>query len=309
MCACLSSATPRLLIGAACWRRICAELDRVLPCEGLAIPLMALTQIEPRANPCSMIELDQLHEVIIARAVLVPDRLQLNSWARVRVLPRTDGIVNQEVEVEIRRHPSLRACGYLHSHPFARGRTWPSGGPAGDLMGHMLPLLEHNRRAGLDTSFSFIACREEEGTGWRLQGFALDRRGGIVDLGFARVLADRSPLLARALQPALWTRPPYKHLLRRWRRELRRRRLRPRQDELFGGWLRFIVRVDPDLELVILLPNSYPEQPAQYYVVDRASVRRGGSVRRLEPLDGVSCAPDAWVRLIEQVKEECHERA
>jgi hypothetical protein len=308
MRALLSPAIPRLLIGATCWRRICAELDRVLPCEGLAIPLVALNPAETRANPCTMIELDQLREVIIARAVLVPDRLQLNGWARVSVLPRTDGVVNREVEAEIRRHPSLRACGYLHSHPFARGRTWPSGGPAGDITGHIRPLLEHNRCAGLDTSFSFIACREEAGPGWRLQGFALDRHDRIVDLGFARVLEERSPLLARALQPALKTRSPFRYLLRRWRRELGRRRLHPRQDELFGGWLRFIVRVEPDLELVILLPNSYPEQPAQYYTVRRASGRRA-SVRRLEPRDGESCRPDAWVRLIEQVEEESHGRA
>jgi hypothetical protein len=168
-------------------------------------------------------------------------------------------------------------------------------------------LLVSNRRAGLNTSFSFIACRDEGGIGWRLQGFALDRHGRVVDLGCAHALEDHSPSLVRALQPALSSRPPYKHLLRRWRRELRRCRLHPRQDELFGGWLRFIVRVeepdDADFEVVILIPNGYPEQRAQYYAVHRLPTH-GSSVRRIEPRGGESCAPDAWVRLVEQVKEK-----
>jgi len=190
---------PSVLIGASVWHRVEAELDRVYPCEGIAVPLLALSPRNPFASPCRTLTLPEIREVIIAESVLVPANRQVNMRARVSVQRFTDGLVNEEVLALIRRHPRLRACGYLHSHPFARGWTQPSHGLTCDYEGHMLPLLTRNRECSLDTSFSFIACRLARGEGWTLLGFALDGDGAIVELGPARVIPNDSPVMRRCL--------------------------------------------------------------------------------------------------------------
>jgi hypothetical protein len=290
---------PRVSVAAGCWAEIVSELDRVAPCEAIALPLLALL---PRGaeerNPCAPLELEDLEELVIARVVLVPEQRQINALARVSVLPLTDELVNARAAAELRRFPRLRACAYLHSHPFARGSTWPSSGMTGDLDGHMRPLLRHNADSGLHTSFSFIACRTDDGGGWRLQGFALDRRGEVIDLGFAEPLAEHR--LRRLLLPPLGAREPFRHLLRRWRRELRRTRVRYESDDLFDGWRRTIVELDPQRALVILLPLDFPLCPLRCFVVDRAARQ----TRRLVPHHPTSLAGDAWLRLLRQVEEE-----
>jgi hypothetical protein len=290
---------PTVLIGSSCWSRIAGELERVQPCEGLVVPLVALERRRPHDNPCAMIELRQIRRLVIARAVLVPDSLQVNSWARVSVRPRTDGIVNQQVEALVRHHPALRACAYLHSHPFALGRTRPSRGISGDYEGHMLPLLDDNRQAGLNSSFSFIACRGRGGRGWRLHCFALGPRREIVDLGIARVVGDRCRPMRQALLPSLRLRSPYRYLLRHWRRQLRRQGLRPRTDDLFDGWIRTMIRVSDELELVILLPNAFPHEPAQHYLAHRPS----GRSMRLTPPATRSLAWQDWTQILRQVEQ------
>jgi hypothetical protein len=289
---------PRVSVAVDCWTAIVAELDRVDPCEAIALPLLALVPRAEERNPCAPLGLEELEEVIIARVVLVPEQRQINAPARVSVLPLTDELVNARVAAELRSFPRLRACAYLHSHPFARGSTWPSRGLAGDVDGHMRPLLRHNVESGLHASFSLIACRGADGRGWRLQAFALDPRGEVIDLGFAEPLAEHR--LGRLLLPPLSAREPFRHLLRRWRRELRRARARCESDELFDGWRRTIVELDRQRALVILLPLDFPLRPPRCFVVDRASRRTWP----ITPRDPASLAGDAWLRLLRQAEEE-----
>jgi hypothetical protein len=212
-----------------------------------------------------------MREVAIARVLTVPEVLQINGPVRVAVRQGADRLVNREVEELVERFPLLRACGYLHSHPFAVGSTRPSRGPGCDLDGHLRPLLEHNRQAGLEAAFSFIACRAAEDPGWRLQGFALDELGMLCDLGFARVIPDQHALLRRAGLPGLEQRPLQRKRLRRWRYELRRQGIRYSQDELFGGWQRTVLQLDPINTLVVLLPIDYPEARPLCFAVNRAT--------------------------------------
>jgi len=284
---------PRVKIGESCWARAQRELDRVYPCEGIGLPLVALVPTRPARNPCAAMGLDDLAELVISRIVLVPGERQVNLPARVGVTPLTDPLVNAAVGAELRRFPRLRACAYLHSHPFARGRTLPSRGPGCDVEGHMLPLLARNRDCGLHASFSFIACREAGGRGWRLQAFALDGQARLVDLGFAAPVPDAA--LGPLMLGPLSRRPPHTHLLRRFRRELRRRGYRSRTDDLFDGWRRTIVRVNPDLQLVILLPLDFPHGTARCFVV-----RRPGRTRELPP---PPFSLGAWIHVIQQVAE------
>ncbi|MBN2499023.1 MAG: hypothetical protein JXR96_30820 [Deltaproteobacteria bacterium] len=280
-------------IAAACWRQIREELDRVYPAEGLAIPLVWLRLRAGRRNPCAPVRLADIRGLVVARAVLVPPELQVNSAARVAVIrDATDALVNREIERLVQAHPRLRACAYLHSHPFARGRTWPSSGLDCDYEGHMLPLLRRNRHCNLETAFSFIACRSRsDPAGWKLQAFALDDQQRVVDLGFARVLDDGSPRLRPALLAGLDRRVPQRCLLRRWSRALRRAGVRSCREPLFDGFDRVGVEIGDGRRLVIVLPIDLPRHPARFFLV------RGLGWQEIHPPEARSLAPDAWLRI------------
>ena len=143
----------------------------------------------------------------------------------------------------------------------------------------MVPLLERNLDAGLATSFSFIACRTLDDTGWALQAFALDEHARVVDLGFAEIVPDTHPDAAGAAMPHL-SRRPAARLIRGWLRRLRRSHVSYRVDELFDGWLRIIVDATAAdrASLVALVPISFPREGAQLFTW----VREANSVDRLE---------------------------
>ena len=288
-----------------CWQRLVAELDRVAPAEGIAVPLVALTMRDPGRNPCAMIALDDIARVTVAELLLVPDSQQVNGAVRVSVLPQTDRIVNAQVERLLRRFPRLRACAYLHSHPFAIGTTRPSHGLHCDYEGHMLPLWRDNRRAGLDTSFSFIACRGPLGAGWRLCCFALDPGGAIVDLGWARVVADVDAGQPGPLQHAVEEREPLRQVLRGYRRELRRRGFFCSSEELFDGWQRTVVHIDRRWTAVILLPIEFPQQVPRFFLVDRQQQR----TTQFQPHAAASLAPETWARAIDEMRGSNHDSA
>ncbi len=289
---------PELLVAASCWETIVAELDRVYPDEGIAVPLVALVPRASEPDPCAPLRLGDLRALVVPRVVLVPREAQQNLPARVSVRAGGDERVNAQVAALCAEHPRLRACAYLHSHPFAHGRTWPSRGPGCDVDGHMLPLLERNREAGLETSFSLIAAPGPGG--WQLHGFALDG-GEVVGLGLAQVVSDESALIRRLLLPHLERRAPQRHLLRRWRRALRRAHLRFSSDELFEGWLRTVVEVDEHLRVVILLPLEFPSREPRFYVAPSS-----GEVRRAYPSRGPRLAPEAWLAAVRELKESVH---
>ncbi len=287
---------PRCTINSRCWRQVCAELDRVRPAEGLAVPLVALAPRLPDFNPCSLLELEDLGEILIAAAVLVPEDRQVNQAARVSVLPDTNRRVNRRVEKLVARFPRLRSCAYLHSHPFARGGTWPSRGPGCDYDGHMLPLLERNREAGLNTSFSFIACRADDERSWCLQAFALDRCRQIVDLGFVRPVDERGPTVRAALARGLTARHLPRVMLRHWRRELDLRRVRYQVDELFDGWTRTIVHASESTAVVVLLPLDFPERPPGFFRVNKAD----GRSRPLGTADARLRTVEGWCSIVDE---------
>ena len=292
--------SPAVLVGAACWDAITAELDRVYPAEGILVPLVGLLPRDRRATPCTPLALSAIAEVVIARCVRVPPERQRNTLCRVSVLPEADQIVNEEVLALTARHPRLRACGYLHSHPFARGVTWPSSGSGCDVDGHMRPLLAHNRGAGLEASFSFIACRDLASRAWLLHAFALEPGGALRDLGLARVVADDSPSITPLLLRGLRTRSPQRFLLRRWRRSLVRAALRHRIDDLFDGWLRAVVELEGG-RAVLLLPCDFPANPLRVFAVP------GDRAPRQVPAPP-SVAPDAWLQAVRRVEEVLHEK-
>ncbi|MEW5848788.1 MAG: hypothetical protein AB2A00_08235 [Myxococcota bacterium] len=265
---------PRVVVARSCWNAITTELDRVAPLEGVLLPLVALDLRDSHANPCSPVGLLDVATVVLAEARCLPPRLQHNSAARVLALPQADAWADGVVVPLVRRHPRLRAAAYLHSHPFATEQTWPSGG---DVHGHMVPLLRRNVDAGLQVSFSFIACRSRDQRGWLLPCFAMDARERVVELGNAEVVADNDDAVVRARHLSL-QRTPARFLLRRWRQQLRRHGLTPRVDELFDGWVRAKIRVDGQRVLVVLFPMDFPSTAPRYHLVNS----RTGQVQRLD---------------------------
>ncbi len=277
----------KIKVSASCWQTICDEFDRVAPREGILVPLVALDLADSDHNPCSNISLEDVVEMVIADVVLIPSDRQRNQLARVSVLGDTDDLVGQRIEESVQRHPRLRACAHLHSHPFARGSTWPSRGSRCDYDGHMLPLLFDNRGAGLDTSFSFIACRKSAGRDdtndesgrWKLQCFALDGRARIVDLGFAEVVPDAAVEVVAALHPPLHASTVARTWFRHWRRRQRTQGRRVKVEPLFDGWLRAIAQRHGQPTSVVLLPNDLPTRRSQFFVVE------GGQSREVFPPD------------------------
>jgi hypothetical protein len=260
--------TPRVVVARSCWEIITRELDRVAPHEGVLLPLVALDRRWADADPCAPVGLRDLAAVVLAEVRCLPPHLQQNSLAHVAALPCADVWADGVVLPLVRRHPRLRAAAYLHSHPFATGHTRPS---SGDVTGHMLPLLRRNAEAGLEASFSFIACGH--GRGWRLPCFAMDARGRVVELGAAEVVDDGDDAIRRARAPR-----PARHLLRRWKHQLRRRGLALRADELFDGWSRVRIRLGAHHVLVALFPVDFPGAPPRYHLVDL----RTGAAHRLD---------------------------
>jgi len=295
---------PEVRISELCWSQITAELDRVAPREGIVVPLVALGLRDAEFNPCRTIALTDIATVTIASVVLVPSDKQNNQIARVSVLDQTDDLIGEKVEALVARYPRLRACAYLHSHPFAWGSTRPSRGATCDYEGHMLPLLDSNRDAGLATSFSFIACRGLNGSRWRLQCFALNHRRQVVDLCFARIIPDGTAELATLFLPGLSRRPMVRTLLRRWRRDLGRQGYRVRCGQLFDGWTRIIVDLSRGRALVTLVPIDFPERAPQHHVVDKTT----GKSTPVAVDDGLLTSPRVMSRAVKHV-EETHEQA
>lgn len=254
------------------WQRVRAELDRVQPLEGVAVPLVSLELRRP--DPCARIGLEDIRSVTLAAALIVPGHLQVNERLRVHVTSGTDERLNASMRKVLKRFPRLRTGALLHSHPFARGATFPSRGPAGDYEGHMLPLLERNREAGLETSFSFIACRESRGPGWRLEAFALDDEERIVALGAVEVVEDGHRAVREAFDAGTRRGGPAWLRVRRLARQLRKCEIRHSVDELMGGWLRLIAHPAPGRATVHLLPPCYPLEPEQSFDIRHATVQR-----------------------------------
>lgn len=247
----------RIVVAQSCWNAIAFELERVAPREGVVLPLVA---IEHRCEPCAPIELADITTLAIAEVRCLPPALQHNTLVRVAALPCSDAWADAVVLPLVRRFPRLRTAAYLHSHPFAAERTFPSGG---DVDGHMRPLLARNRSGGLHAAFSFIACGR-----WRLPCFALDGAGRVVELGEAELVEDADPIIARARA----ARPP-RFWLKRWKQRLRARGLAPQLDELFDGWTRARVPLDAHRVLVALFSLAFPAEPPRYHVVDRRTGR------------------------------------
>jgi hypothetical protein len=262
-----------IVVAESSWQTIVDELDRVAPAEGVLLPLVALEHAKP---PCAPIELADVTSVALAEVRVVPPHLQVNSGAHVAALASCDAWADDVVLPLVRRHPRLRAAAYLHSHPFATEHTWPSGT---DVSGHMLPLLRRMVDTGLHASFSFIACRSYDG-GWRLPCFAIDRRERVIELGNATVVPDTAATIQRARceRAQRW-------LVRRWKRQLVRRGLAVRTDELFDGWLRVQVKLGAERTLVVLFPVDFPAAPPRYHLVDLRT-RRARQVELAFRVDG-----------------------
>ncbi len=266
----MKAGLPRVRVTASAYAQIARELWRVYPREGFVVPLLALRPRKP-ALPGPALQLEDLEEVVLAEVVCVPAHLQRNESLRVHALSFADAAIAPEIDARLARHPLLRACGFLHSHPFARGSTAPSHT---DRVGHLRPQLAQNREAGLAASFSIIACLggAEAQPLWKLQCFALDGDGAQHDLGFAEVVPDGSREASWALQGD-WESSTAGRVASRWLAKARAQGLEPRRDELFDGWLRLKLPASERATLLALVRREFPSIAPRLVAWDRWSGR------------------------------------
>jgi hypothetical protein len=262
--------TPDVLVPLDTWSVITRELSRVAPAEGVMLPLVALARNLDAPHPCITTTLRGLEAVVLNEVITVPPALQRNGMVNVAVLPGTDALLDAATTAACRARPALRVVAHLHSHPFARGHTWPSHT---DIHGHMRPLLSKARAEGLDTTWSFIACRNRNDDGWVLQAFALDQ-GEVVDLGPARLVDPQHRLVREARLPNARLRG-LAGLVRRWRKAASPLGLWVRVDPLLDGWTRLRVCRE-DVTVGVLLVDHANAQVCHVFVV------RGSQVSAVE---------------------------
>lgn len=267
-------------VAESAWRSICAELDRVAPAEAVLVPLCAVEYLS--SEPWRTRTLADVRRVVITHALTLPAALQRNQRFCVAALPDADDALNALSAPLLRLHPRLRACAFLHSHPFAHGATWPS---ATDLVGHMIPLNDKNRAAALDTSFSFIAC--VAAAGWRLQAFALSAAGQPVELGAVEVVADASPFVRKAL-----SKRASGAVLRNWRRRARGLGYRVASRSLFDGWTRVVARpTDRAAPSLVLFTHLGDERPLAFWLDANGATQRCDFAGALPELAATTGAP------------------
>ena len=274
----MRSSPPRFLMGMRAWRELSAELERVAPAEGLAIPLMALELRHGLAHPAQTLHLEHIKRVLIPRLFFLPARLQANHAARVQALAGSDAHLQTRIDHCLDLYPRLRPAGFIHSNPFASLHTWPSSGARGDIEGHLLPLRARNLEAGLATSFSLIACRKGKGSGWRLQAFALDRHKRVRDCGLVRPAPDSHPALRRALRGNALQRQAGRDRLGPWLADMEHAGFLIEMRTLFDGWLRCDLNRGSLRCRSILLPPDFPRQAPLSYALGSMGWRAEGPV-------------------------------
>ncbi len=258
--------TPRFLMGMRAWQELCGELDRVAPDEGLAVPLMSIELRRGLAHPVQTMYLDQIKHVIIPRLFLLPGHLQDNRWARVQALAGSDDALQSRIDRCLDLYPRLRPAGFIHSHPFAKARTWPSSGPRGDIEGHLKPLMQRNGQSGLATGFSLIACRNRSGRGWKLQAFALDRQGQVSDCGMVQPAPEGHPALRRALRGHAMQQQAGRKIILPWLQHMKSSGLQVQTQSLFDGWLRCDLSRNEERLISVLLPADFPRHSPRVYL-------------------------------------------
>jgi hypothetical protein len=272
---------PTVVVAQDTWSTITQELDRVSPREGVVLPLVSLVRGPQAPHPCGPTHLHQLAGLVLADAVLLPPALQRNTPAHVAALRGADDHVNQDAQRRLRHAPCLRTAAYLHSHPFASGHTWPSGG---DIHGHMVPLLRRNTLAGLHASFSLIACRDVRPGGWVLQAFAMGDAETVVDLGTVQTVAQDHPWVLAARLPSLRLRG-VRGAMRRWRKAARAAGSTVLADDLMDGWMRLRVPL-PSGTLAALLEPLHATTAHAFHILHAGEVRPLDAT--LEPLELVA---------------------
>jgi hypothetical protein len=208
--------------------------------------------------------LADLEALEVTQVLLPPAELVEQGATRIRFRAGEGGWARaqQRFDEEVGRALAGQPCWAVlargHSHPFDRGRTWPSGL---DRIEHLRPCLRYNRLLGLDAGFTLIAIRSAEGEGWILQGFATDDGESVLDLGLAEILEeDPQPVVGTAGTPGGAGPAREAALLERFGARLA-------IDRLELGWSRYRLRAGLDpaatVETVVLTPPDFPAGPGR----------------------------------------------
>ena len=256
---------PRVLITQSAWITIAREINFFAKQnkEAIIYPLFGFSRsADCLKAPWEMLTLDDLDYFVVTHA-FAPSRDLCNHStvsAGFRLLSKEDQVKWQTAittwhQPLCQKFPTLE-IGNVHSHQFARFRTWPSTGGESTDYYRLYKFWRHLRTRKLDTPLEIIVCQAGYfGRTWKACCFGFDTEQDIVSLGSAKIIADDHPLVAKVL-----TRPfnlTSQGLF--WQLEQRRQLPEIESfDNYYFGWQSCRIKLSENKYLFVNLPPSFP---------------------------------------------------
>jgi len=313
----------KVLVSRAAAARIFAEIQRWVeqglrehgvPLESLVYPLSALLPLDGLRTPLELLELDQIHQLVVDSAAIPPDSVKDFSPANCHFSPddpsEANRLFNREIDGLLDSHPRLAVNSKLHSHPFS-GRPFLSGG---DLYhGVKSPAaLQWRQRRGLNTAVLHVGYPHEgepriserpwrlkaEGavcaskTCWRIRTWASDSAGEMHDLGDAQVVSNRHPSVRVARRLPYWKTKQGGKWCDRQKAALRLGGFEVSRNLMGRGWRRYLLQ-GRGRHLLFALPPDLPAAPIRVLQVHDAMSNRFEALplpdwAEASPLSGLS---------------------
>lgn len=279
---------PCVCIARSVWSAVVGEVEHFasLPTgltEAAVYPMFGFARrpscLKP---PWSMIELDDIESFVLTHAFVPPRGQCAHTMTRVIFVDSPDGAppVFQQVQIwadeVFQAHPRLD-LGNIHSHPFARGWTQPSGTDRG----RVIACLQSNRGRSLNVGLEIILCKDVSSPdGWKACCFALSDEGSpFQSLGSAEIVDDGDERVISMLSSRYRDLPD--GIGREWedRQRSNLEGLELFQDFPFG-WSGARVRLGEGAYFLVYFPPSFPAADAVLYQSADSVNRVWGEMKR-----------------------------
>ncbi len=267
---------PTVIMGTQAYATACAEFAHWAAWgrqaegaawEAVVYPLLAVQARRGwTRSPLEPLPADGCAALVVPRVVVPPAPTHYGpTWARPAAAATTATTAALQAALDAVRatHPRLDCYGRMHSHPWPHRRPYPSGT---DCTEHLSGALASNTAAGLPWALGLIAAApgpDDPSAAWPIQAYILEVGDRLTALGAVRVVADKDPLIRRALAAPGWT----------GSRGARQRAALARAGQAAGlnmsamplhrGWYALAGRAAGQPTRLLTLPPGFPAQPAR----------------------------------------------